>query len=57
LTERDGGTINGTRYGAKGAGQMRTLRELETDTEIENDPMGDQGMDPGSLDPDSGSNE
>ena len=42
-----------TRYGAKGAGQMRTLRELESDIEIENDPMGDTGsLDPGSLEPD-----
>ena len=37
---------------------MRTLRELEVDTEIENDPMGsDGGLDPGSLDPDTSSNE
>jgi hypothetical protein len=32
---------------------MRTLRELEVDTEIENDPMGGGGDDPGSLEPDS----
>ena len=31
----------GSRPGAKGAGQMRTLRELETEGEIINDPIDD----------------
>ena len=46
LAEREGGTIKGTRLGAKGAGQMRTLRELESDIEI-SDPLTDQSLDPG----------
>ena len=55
LTERVGGTINGTRLGAKGAGQMRTLREdTDLDTTLSGDPMEDQSLDPGgSLEPDS----
>jgi len=33
---------------------MRTLRELETDIELSNDPVEDQSLDPGgSLEPDS----
>ena len=33
---------------------MRTLRELDTDVELSNDPMEDQSLDPGgSLEPDS----
>jgi hypothetical protein len=32
---------------------MRTLRELEADTELSGDPMEDQSLDPGgSLEPD-----
>jgi hypothetical protein len=41
-TERKGGTNHCARYCAEGAGQMRTLRELESDIEI-NDPL--EGMD------------